>query len=490
MDTNLGLFKFLAPQIPGLLSAAAWHTVGMTETSSKWDLRSTLTIQVLRNMMSGNGNGGKPPSIAKVQATTLKDPGIKGKIWVAKATVRAPKPSDESLREAVFQAIDDMKDGDITYTRPDLADTEVEWTGFRADAGKNEVLPECSEEEKYKRMMSEPTRTSSTTILYFHGGAYYLCDPATHRTLCSRLAKESHGRVLSARYRLAPKAAFPAQLLDAFMLYLSLLYPPPGSMHEATAARDIVLAGDSAGGNLSFALLQLILQLHRTTQNPTVKFHGATVAVPLPAGVTANSGWFDISRAMPSLLSNAKYDYLPPPKSDDTLSKFPADAIWPATPPRGDLFCDLTLLDHPLVSPLAAESWEGAPPLWLCTGEEMLTDEDCVVTVRATSQGVKVQFEQYEAMPHCFAMLIPSLATADRCMRSWGDFCQRCVEEPASVQTKGTFVHAKTGKEDDVDVSKVTSLTLEEAKALMREAKIKRLSGYENEGKAMPKPSL
>ncbi|KAK5133415.1 hypothetical protein LTR08_007754 [Meristemomyces frigidus] len=488
MDSNLGLLKFLAPQIPGLLSTAAWYTMGMTETSAKWDLRSTLTVQVLRQMMSGSG--GKPTTIGKIQATTLKDPAIKGKIWVAKATVTAPKPEDETLREAVFQAIDDMKDGEVTYTRPELVDTEVEWTGFRPDAGKDEALPECSEEEKYKRMMAEPTRTSSTTILYFHGGAYYLCDPSTHRALCSRLAKESHGTVCSVRYRLAPKAAFPSQLLDGFMMYLSLLYPPPGSTHEAIAAKDIVFAGDSAGGNLSFALLQLLLQLHRTSQNPTVRFHGKTVDVPLPAAATANSGWFDIARAMPSLMSNAKYDYLPPPKHDDTLSKFPADAIWPATPPRGDLFCDLTLLDHPLASPLAAESWQGAPPLWLCTGEEMLSDEDCIVSVRAASQNVQVHFEQYEAMPHCFAMLMPFLATADRCMRSWGDFSRRCVEEPTSVRTNGTFVHAKTGKEDVVDVSQVASLTLQEAKRLMREAKVRRLTGYEKEGKAMPKPAL
>lgn len=447
-----------------------------------------MTVQVLRSMMSG---GGKAPSpIGKIQATTLKDPGIKGKIWVAKASVKAPKPEDESLREAVFKAVDDMADGRVSYTKPDLADTEVEWTGFRPDAGKDEPLPDINEEEKYNKLMAEPTRTSDTTVLYFHGGAYYLCDPYTHRPLCSRLAKESKGKVCSVRYRLAPQTAFPGQLLDALMMYLSLIYPPPGSMHEAIPAKNIVLGGDSAGGNLAFALLQLLLQLHRTSKNPTVKFHGNNVEVPLPAGATANSGWFDICRAMPSIQTNSTYDYLPPANHDDTLSKFPADNIWPTSPPRGDLFCDLSLLDHPLASPLAAEPWSGAPPLWFCTGEELITDEDKIVASRAASQGVTVQYEEYEAMPHCFAMLLPSLATSDRCMRSWGDFCRRCVEEPVGVKTSGTYVHAKSGKEDVVEVSKVTSITLEEARAYMREAKERRLAGYEKEGKTMPKPAL
>jgi len=488
MDSPLGLLKFLFPQIPSLANTAVWHTLGMSTTSSKWDLRTELTVSVLRSMMSGGNT--KPSRISKVQATTLRDPGIKGKIWVAKATVKAPSPEDESLREAVFKAIEDMKDGEVSYVKPELVDTQVEWTGFRPNAGKNELLPDVSEEEKYERLLAEPTRTSETTVLYFHGGAYYLCDPTTHRALCSRLAKETKGRVCSVRYRLAPQAAFPSQLLDAFVMYLSLLYPPPGSMHDAIPAKNIVLGGDSAGGNLVFALLQLLLQLHRTSKNPTVNFHGKDVQVPLPAGATANSGWFDICRAMPSISNNAKFDYLPPPNHDDTLSRFPKDDIWPANPPRGDLFCDLSLLDHPLVSPLAAESWKGAPPLYFCTGEECLSDEDCIVASRAATEDVTVQFEQYEAMPHCFAMLLPALPTADRCMRSWGDFCRRCVEEPASVKTNGTYIEAKTGKEATLVVSKVSSTTLDEAKRFMREAKGKRLAGYQKEGKTMPKPSL
>ena len=200
---------------------------------------------------------------------------MKGKTWVATEKIRAPDHEQEGLREAVFQAIEDMKPADagtLNYTKPDLVDLEVEWTGFRPDASKTELPPDIFEREKYKKLMAEPSRTSDTTILYFHGGAYYLCDPATHRAVTSRLAKESRGRVCSTRYRLAPQTAFPGQLLDGLMLYLSLLYPTPGSMHEAVPAKNILFSGDSAGGNLTFALLQLLLQLHRTSNNPKVRF--------------------------------------------------------------------------------------------------------------------------------------------------------------------------------------------------------------------------
>lgn len=445
-----------------------------------------MTVQVLRAAMKGD----TPTTVGKVQAHTLKDPGIKGKIWIAKATI--PAPQDQGLTEATFRAIEEMGDGSESYTKPSLAEIDAEWTGFRPDAGSDERLPDISEKEKYDKLMSEGTRTSKTTILYFHGGAYYLCGFGTHRENVSKLAKACNGRAFNVGYRLAPQAAFPAQLLDALNSYLYLMYPPPGSLHEPVPASEIVMAGDSAGGNLVFALLQLILQLHRTkpssATNPTVRYHGRDVEVPLPAGASANSGWFDILRSMPSLENNAKYDYLPPADHDDAVSRFPHDDIWPTKPPRGDIFCDLSMMLHPLVSPLAAEDWSGAPPLWIETGEELLTDEDCVVAVQAVSQGVTVQWEQYEAMPHCFGMLLPALPTSSRCMKSWGDFCRTCVE--GEVKTNGTWIAVKTGEEKEVDVSQVSSITFAEAKIRMKEAHTKRVNGWEKEGKSLPKPSL
>lgn len=84
------------------------------------------------------------------------------------------------------------------------------------------------------------------TVLYFHGQSYYMSDPVAYRSTTSKLAKGTGGRVLSVRYRLSPQHPFPAALLDAFVAYLSLLSPPPGSCHDAIPSRDIVLAGDSA----------------------------------------------------------------------------------------------------------------------------------------------------------------------------------------------------------------------------------------------------
>jgi len=484
-DSTYGIIKFLFPRIPSLTKTALAHSLWLSPTSSKWDLKTEMTVAFLRSLMNGG-----PSPIGKTQAQTLKDPGVKGKIWTARVSI--PVPEDESIRDATFTAIADLGDGNETYSKPGLAVIDAEWTGFRPGVKDEESLPNISEQDKYERLMKEPTKSSKTTILYLHGGAYYMCGFGTHRMLVSKLAKACNGRAFNVGYRLAPQAAFPSQLLDALNAYLYLLYPPPGSLHEPVSASDIVFAGDSAGGNLVFALVQLLLQLHRTkpsgAKNPTVRYHGKTVEVPLPAGASANSGWFDITRSMPSLVHNAKYDYLPPADHDDALGRFPKDDVWPTTPPRGDMFCDLSMLCHPLVSPLAAKDWTNSPPLWIETGEELLTDEDEIVAARAATQGVKVQFEKYEAMPHVFAMLLPTLATSKRCMESWGTFCRRCTE--GRVETSGTLIAVKTGLEKPIDVAKITKLTVEDAIERMRDAQRRRYIGYEKEGKAMPNPSL
>jgi acetyl esterase/lipase len=484
---GMALLKIVAPQIPGLAFAALRHSFGSSPTSAYWDLRTEMTVSFLRRLITSKG--GTPPQVGKMQAMSKQDRPVKGKLWVAKS--HFPKPAEDDVQQLVLKAVQDMKEGEVSYTIPGSADIPFEWTGYRSDAAEDEPLPKISEEEKYKRLMKEPTRSSATTILYFHGGAYYLCGASTHRGLCAALAKGCKGRVVSVEYRLAPQTAFPGQLLDAFTSYLSLLYPPPGSFHGAVRAEEIVLGGDSAGGNLSMALLQLLLQLHRSASGvPVVKFNGRDVHVPLPAGASANSGWLDITRSFPSISGNAEFDYLPGPNMDDAVSEFPADDIWPTNPPRGDLFCDLSLLDHPLVSPVAAPDWSQSPPLWMCAGREMLYDEVVSVASRAAQQGVKVQFEMYEAMPHCFQLLMPWRANSERCFADWGEFARRCVEDPQSLKTVGRVVKAKGGPDDSLDVASLSNIDLAEAKRLIKEAKIRRLKGYEKEGKAMPKPSI
>ncbi len=88
-------------------------------------------------------------------------------------------------------------------------------------------------------------------ILYLHGGAFILRLPNTHTAFAAQFCAELGASAFLPWYRLAPEHPFPAAPEDCFAAYRLLLdagYRP----------NDIVLMGDSAGGNLALSSLHLI----------------------------------------------------------------------------------------------------------------------------------------------------------------------------------------------------------------------------------------
>ncbi|KAH6855073.1 acetyl-hydrolase [Chaetomium sp. MPI-CAGE-AT-0009] len=448
MDSPLSVLGFVLSKIPVLLKTVLFHTLSLSPTCHKWTLRTELTITMLREFITN----APPSTITKQQAMFLTDHGVKGSMWVSK--VAFPAPRDAALRDLVCKAIRDLGAGGEEYTTPTLQDVEGEWVGYRAGVKANTPEPKgLSEREKYDNLVKE--MKTNMTLLYFHGGSYYLMDPVSTRPLMGKYAALSGGSVFAVRYRLAPQGPFPAALLDALIAYLSLLYPTPGSFHEPIPASRIVLGGDSAGGNLASVLLQTLLHLHRGVpagETPTVTFHGTTVPLPLPAGATLSSPSMDLTRCMQGPdPSPATWDYLPPPSFSPARASPPC-ALWPSDPPRAELFCEGSALCHPLVSPLAAPSWAGAPPVFVVCGEERLADECKAFAQRAARDGVRVVWEQYEAMPHCFAQVMEGSVEGEACFASWVGFVRMLLEKQGEVATRGEFVTARTLERASVDV--------------------------------------
>ena len=94
-------------------------------------------------------------------------------------------------------------------------------------------------------------------LLYLHGGGYAAMSARTHRAITGGFAQRGI-RVFAPDFRLAPEHKFPAAVDDVTEVWRALRAQVDGS---------IFLAGDSAGGGLSVALL-MNLRDHRE-QGPT-----------------------------------------------------------------------------------------------------------------------------------------------------------------------------------------------------------------------------
>ena len=228
-----------------------------------------------------------------------------------------------------------------------------------------------------------------------------------------------------------------------------------------------MIAGDSSGACLGLALIQIILAQRQiqATDAPIVNFHGREIVLAMPSGLALQSPWVDQTNALPSWILNDKFDIVQE-VSPLLLSDYPACSIWPSHPPRGDPYCETEMLSHPLVSPLTAESWAGAPPLWLALGDERMIDAAKVLAQNAAQQGVTVQWLEFEAMPHNWPMLFPMFWQTGRCMQEWASACSDfvCGKE---IRSRGARVHTE-GSSEHQDVGCLTRLDLSEVASLMR----------------------
>ncbi|KAG0642619.1 Alpha/Beta hydrolase protein [Tuber brumale] len=328
-------------------------------------------------------------------------------------------------------------------------------------------------------------------------GMICFCDPVTHRGIARKVARTTKGRVFLPRYRLAPQSPFPAALIDALVSYLYLLYPPPGALHSPVPASKIIIAGDSAGGGLALALLQLLLHLNRTQgpnsggegesilpvssrENFSISWQSSQRPIPLPGGIVGVSSWVDVSRCFGEIrLPNGsrgseeeckEWDYLPTP-TDYTGRKCSPSPAWPENPGRRHFYAPDQLITHPLVSPIIAESWHGSPPIWICIGDECLRDSNCFLTHRLLASNVCVRFLKFTAMPHCFPVVIPHLDVSRKCIANMGEFIGS-IFTSGSIKVGRTRFNSKGNSEGVVpdDELSLGGLKLEDVTALMKNA--------------------
>jgi acetyl esterase/lipase len=225
-------------------------------------------------------------------------------------------------------------------------------------------------------------------VLYFHGGAFVMGSIATHRLMVSHLALAGQSRVLSIDYRLAPEYPFPAALDDCVESYRWLL-------QQGIAPGKIVIAGDSAGGNLALVLL---LKLRDDGH-------------PLPAAAVCISPVTDLEGTRQSRRTKAK--------ADPVLGKGFGNTGIPTS------YSGKYDLKHPYLSPLFADL-HGLPPTLLHVGEdEILFDDSVEFVENACKAGVDAHLVIWPRMWHVFQMFAPFLPEANQSLAQIGAFVQQ-----------------------------------------------------------------
>ncbi|MFW9617020.1 alpha/beta hydrolase [Aquabacterium sp.] len=237
-----------------------------------------------------------------------------------------------------------------------------------------------------ERIRPRDAQATQHVILYLHGGGFIAGSPRTHRPITRRLCALTGATVIVPDYRLGPEARFPAQIDDALMCYQALLA-------EGWRGEQIVVAGDSAGGSLTYMLSAIAAQK----------------GWPQPAGLVMIS---------PALQFDAMLHATDHPKSaaDPVIRLSLAESVMAALQ---------VPMSHPWADPMK-QDLSSLPPTLLQVGEdEVLYDSADWLVREATAAGRPIEMEVYMKRWHVFHVHAGLLPSADRALMRIAEFMQR-----------------------------------------------------------------
>lgn len=225
-------------------------------------------------------------------------------------------------------------------------------------------------------------------ILYFHGGGWVFGTLDGFDPVCRQLAAASGLEVISVDYRLAPEHPYPAPLDDGWAVLSEL----------AKTGRPMVVAGDSAGGNIAAALTYRA----RKRGGPAIAMQLLLYPVLSP----------DFERS-----SYQQYG-----AGGHFITR--ADMAW-----FWDHHVPAERRAEPEASPLTAENFAGLPEAIVVLGQcDPLHDEGRAYAEALGEAGVRVRLRTHDGMAHGFATLIDLLPAANAEIDRVGDLVARRLE--------------------------------------------------------------
>ncbi len=222
-------------------------------------------------------------------------------------------------------------------------------------------------------------RGAGTTgaLLYIHGGGFVTGSAEAYDTFCSRMAEAAACRVFSVEYRLAPEHIFPAAVDDILDTY-RWLRERAGALGFDPAR--LAVGGDSAGGNLSAVLCNLL----RPDELPAFQlllYPGTDMVGEAPSRIRYANGFYLTS-------AHVRWFY-------ETYVPDPA------------------MRNDPRASPLLATAFGRVRAVLVLAGLDPLVDEGRAYGVALSEAGVPVEIIEVPGMVHGFVSLDGILPAAD-----------------------------------------------------------------------------
>lgn len=238
--------------------------------------------------------------------------------------------------------------------------------------------------------MTRPTgdRSSETVVLFFHPGGWVIGDLDSGHAFCTEVCVVSGATVISVDYRLAPEHQFPAAADDAIAAYYWTVDNAASFNCDPTK---IIVAGESAGGNLAAVVCQQVKLADR--QQPLGQF----LVSPVTDVKNRSESYKDLSDAFPLTASLMEW--------------FITNYI-PGEEQAGDA----------KASPLLATDFSGLPPAIVVTaGFDPLVDEGAAYARRLKEAGVEIQYRCETGAGH-------GILTMAGLSRSCGAASDRCLK--------------------------------------------------------------
>ena len=232
-----------------------------------------------------------------------------------------------------------------------------------------------------------PGADSRRRTLYIHGGAWIMGSPRSHRAITSKFSEITGGAVLAIDYRLMPEHSRMDGIEDCRSSYRWMLGNGPDG---ASPASTVVVAGDSAGGNLTLSLIAWVRDQGLLAPDAAVALSPAT----------------DGTLGSPSLRVNIATDAMLGPLFGP-LSWVPRSALMWVNWIRSRL-----APNDPVVSPIFGDL-AGLPPVLIHASDvEMLLDDSVRYANKARAAGSPVTLQTWNHMVHVWHIFDPDLTEA------------------------------------------------------------------------------